>query len=159
MPKGRKIEEVLVYAVHREESGIRFYSRLAEQIQDAEATLVFLNLARDEGVHRQTLEQWWKDEFNKPFPFDIRLVEEHKTEIDSQAGALAALELALESEEASAKYYEELAKASKDKKLAKLCQRLADEEWGHYETINAEKNAIIETFYWFDVDHSAYLED
>jgi len=159
MPKGKNVEDVLIFAVHKEESAIRFYSRLAEQIEDAEATLVFLNLARDEGIHRQTLEQWWKDTFNKPFPFDINLVEERKAEIDSQAGALAALELALESEEASAKHYETLAKLTRDRKLSKLCKRLSEEEWGHFETINAEKNAIIETFYWFDVDHSAYLED
>jgi rubrerythrin len=159
IPKEKIIADVLIFAVHKEESAIRFYSRLAEQIQDAEATLVFLNLARDEGIHRQTLEQWWRNQFNKPFPFDINMVDERKAEIDSQAGALAALDLALEAEEASAKHYVALAKLTKDKKLAKLCTRLADEEWGHFETINAEKNAIIESFYWFDVDHSAYLED
>lgn len=151
--------EMLIFAVHKEESARRFYARLADEIKNKEASQIFLHLAEDENRHRQLLEKWWLESFDVSFPFDEKQVEKRAVEISRQTGALAALELAISAEKQAAEHYEHAAKNSQDESIIKLCKKLAQEEWGHFETLQAEKSSVIGSFYWFDVDNSAYVED
>jgi len=149
-----------VLAVHREEESNRFYSMLAEKIKNPEGALTFQNLAQDEIKHRQILLTWWESRFREAFPFSEDRIEAPAVSVDDQTGALDALELALEFEQQAMDLYEQLAvTAGGDKDLVKICRDLAKEEWGHFNTLSAERNAIMGAFYWYDIDHAAPLED
>lgn len=151
--------ELLIFAIHKEESAHRFYQRLAATIQNSDAARVFADLAIDEADHRRHLQARWSAVSSDLFPFDEERIDLRSPVIQKQAGAVQALDLALDAEASAAKFYEQTALESQDPTLRRLCADLAKQEWVHFETISAEKNAIIESFYWFDVDHSAYVED
>jgi len=153
------IEQVLIQAIHKEESAHRFYLKLAGLIKNPEGAKIFTALAGDEAGHRQKLETWWAKSVQRDFPFSEDLVTPISAEVDTQTGAVAALDLALDAERKAANAYEQLATETDDEQLRKLCKQLAQEEWGHFDTISAEKNAIIDSYYWFDVDNTAYVED
>jgi len=151
--------ELLSYAIHKEESAHRFYRSLAETIQNPEAAHVFADLAVDEANHRRQLEKLWNSISPKPFKIEEKKIDVRHPVIHKQAGAVQALDLALDAETAAAKFYELTSQSSQDPALRRLSVELAKQEWGHYETLSAEKNAIIESFYWFDMEYSAYVED
>jgi hypothetical protein len=52
-----------------------------------------------------------------------------------------------------------MAQTASNEKFAELCQELAEQEWGHYATINAERQAVSGNFYWFDMDRTGFVED
>jgi len=151
--------QLLLEAVHREQEAHEFYSRLAKRISNKEGARTFAKLAEDEAGHRRQLESWWREQFREALPFDPARVKKPRLVLARRAGALAALELALEREETAARRYESLVGETDNAALKKICRTLAKQEWGHFETIKAEISAVTGNFYWFDVDRTAYLED
>jgi rubrerythrin len=154
-----EMQTVLAEAIYREEQAHRFYGDLAAKIKNPDGAKTFTNLARDESGHREKLEGWFLQLVGEPFDFDDAQVEPIVLSVDKQTAAMEALDLALEAEEKAAKRYERLAKEASDDGFKELCNSLAAEEWGHFETISAEKQTLADEFYWFDIDYAAHVED
>jgi len=154
------MKKLLLQAVGHEQAAFELYDRLAKKIKNAEGAAMFANLAKDETGHRVKLEEWWRRKFAEPLtigPRDAATAE--AIEIDTQAGAVDALELALEREKSSATLYESLAASAVDPDLRRLCQALSEQEWGHFATIRAEIAAVTGDFYWLDIDYASHVED
>lgn len=152
-------KQLIIEAVHKEQAAHELYRSLAERIRNQEGAHTFAKLAEDEAGHRRQLEKWWDAQYQEALPFDGAKIKKPKLVVDEQSDAQAALELALEREEISARHYETLAGQTRNAELKKLCKELARQEWGHFEIIKAEISAITGNFYWFDVDRTGYLED
>jgi rubrerythrin len=152
-------KKLLVEAVHKEQAAFELYDRLSKTIKNAEGAETFAGLARDEIGHRHLLEDWWRKKFAEPFPFDPKAVDKPKLAVDTQAGAVDALEIALEREKRAATLYEALHLSAADLDLKKLCHELAEQEWGHFATIRAEIAAVTGDFYWLDIDYAGHVED
>ena len=150
---------VLIEAVHREQSAHELYALLADTIPNREGAKTFAALAKDEADHRRLLEAWWRQRYADPFPFDSALVASREVTVDNRTGALEALAIALEYEEKSARSYEALAAATDNSELRRLCTDIAAQEWGHFETLEAEINALTGDFYWYDVGRAGHVED
>jgi rubrerythrin len=69
------------------------------------------------------------------------------------------LNLAIDAELAATKYYREERDIVDDVKFRKLFDRLSEEEHGHYEILQAEKDAISGNYHWFSIGASAEMED
>lgn len=154
-----ELMKLLAEAIYREQSAWLLYSELSSKIGNPEGKKTFAALAKDEGGHRSKLEDWYREMFGEAFLFQEDKTEKVEVSIEDQTGALAALDLALEAEKKAAKRYEALAFAAPSEQFAGLCKDLAAEEWGHFETINAEKHSIMDAFYWYDMDYGAHMED
>jgi rubrerythrin len=150
---------VLSEAVHREQAAHDLYARLAAMIENPAGAKTFAHLAEDEAGHRALLESWWRERYREPFPYDAKKIAIREIKVTDRTGALEALEDALEFEEAAATGYEALAAGAEDAELRKLCEDLARQEWGHFETVRTEISAITGDFYWFDLDFAGHLED
>lgn len=150
---------VLREAVHREQGAYELYLRLAALIDNPEGAKIFKHLAADEAGHRERLEQWWHKRHGEAFPFDPGEVGAREVEIGGRADALDALEFASQYEQTAAKMYEAMAAATTDKELRAICRELAEQEWGHFETLRAEISAVTGDFYWFDIDTTGHVED
>ncbi len=154
-----EMQRVLEEAIYREEQAHRFYQDLAAKIKNPDGAKTFYNLAKDESGHRVKLEGWLKELSGMAFDFDESQVKPIVISVDEQAAAMDALDVALLAEEKAAKRYEHLAKSVPDDRFSALCKALADEEWGHFETISAEKQVLADEFYWFDIDYARHMED
>ncbi|NLH49273.1 MAG: ferritin family protein [Myxococcales bacterium] len=153
------IKNLLIEAVNREIGSYELYLHLAGKIQNQEGAKTFDHLAEDEENHRRMLESWWQARYNEPLPVENKSFEKSKLKIDTQSGAVDALELALAREKSDATLYESLAGQATNADLILLCKELAAQEWGHFATIRAEINAITGDFYWFDIGHASHVED
>lgn len=153
------LRQVLADAIYAEQSAHRLYRALADAISNAEGKRTFITLAKDEKGHRVKLEGWWKDRFGSDFEFDEANVDVCAVAVENQSGAVDALDLALDAEKRAATNYEQLAANSSDPHLTGLCRELAAQEWGHFEIIQAEKQAVTEAFHWFDIDFAGHVED
>jgi rubrerythrin len=150
---------LLIEAAHREIAAFELYERLSKRIENPEGAETFAKLARDEVGHRERLAAWWTRKFGGTLPIDPKAVEPAKIKIDTKAGAVDALELALAREKDSAVLYESLAKGVSDEDLRALCRDLSEQEWGHFNLIRAEIAAVTGDFYWFDIDYAGHVEE
>ena len=48
---------------------------------------------------------------------------------------------------------------AREEELINLFLSLSEEELGHYNLLQAEKNSLIDAFYWFDMDSTTFMED
>jgi rubrerythrin len=69
------------------------------------------------------------------------------------------INLAIEAELAATKYYREERELIDDPKFRKLFDRLAEEEHGHFEILQAEKEALSGNYSWFALGAGAEMED
>ncbi len=152
-------KKLWIEAVCREQAAFDLYDRLSKSIKSAEGAETFAKLAKDEIGHRKLLEEWWAKQFGALPPIDPGAVEKIEIAIDTQSGAVDALELALAHEKTAATLYEAMAIDAGDDRLRGLCQALAEQEWGHFAIVRAEIAAVTGDFYWLDVDYAGHVED
>jgi rubrerythrin len=69
------------------------------------------------------------------------------------------IELAIEAELSATKFYKDEAAQTVDAQLKKIYQNLADEEFHHYESLQAEKHALGGNYYWFGYGDSSPMEE
>ena len=69
------------------------------------------------------------------------------------------IDLAIEAELSASKFYRAGAENSNDPQMRSLYKELADEEFGHYESLQAEKDALGGNYYWFGYDDSSPMEE
>ncbi len=157
-----ELRESIEIAIYREIGARNFYRRISEQIENSEGARKFAQLSEDEEGHRVKLETWFERLVGEGFSAEKERIEQseiHGIELNERTGALEALNLAIEAEAKAREFYAERAEKTDLPELRQLFTRLSEEEAGHFNLLEAERNAIIGGFYWFDMDSTSFLED
>lgn len=156
------LKDAISRAIYAEIGAMNFYSRMAAKIENDEGSGKFAQLSKDEKGHRDTLMGWYSRLFETEFienEKEIKSSEISEIQISGQAGAIEALDIAIEAESKANDFYLAEAEKAGDPELKKMFESLAEQEKGHYDLLTAEKNALTGGFYWFDMDSSGFLED
>jgi rubrerythrin len=157
-----ELRESIEVAIYREIGARNFYRRISEEIKNSEGVEKFAQLSSDEEGHRVKLEAWFERLVGEKFTAKDEKIEQseiHGFKIDEQTGALEALNIAITAEERAREFYAERAEKTDIPELKELFANLSEEEAGHFNLLEAERNAIIGGFYWFDIDSTSFLED
>jgi len=152
--------EALSIAIYNEQSAFDFYTKLSNTIKNPSGKEKFKFLASDEKRHRELLEKHYtKISGEKRFPFDPNKVKEIRVEIRDNTTAYEALDIGIKAEKEAYEFYNRSAESSKDREAKKMFLMLASEEDKHYNVLMAEKQALIDQFYWFGLDTPGIMED
>jgi len=157
-----ELRESIEVAIYREIGARNFYRRISEEIKNSEGMEKFAQLSSDEEGHRVKLEAWFERLVGEKFMGEDEKIEQSEIRgfrIDEQTGALEALNIAIAAEERAREFYAEWAEKTGIQELKELFANLSEEEAGHFNLLEAERNAIIGGFYWFDIDSTSFLED
>lgn len=156
------LKDAISRAIYAEIGAMNFYSKMAREIENEDGSTRFAQLSDDEKGHRDTLKGWYSRLFETEFVEDeqeIKGAEISGLEINKEAGAIEALDIAIEAESKANDFYLAEAKKAEEPELKKMFEGLAEQEKGHYDLLTAEKNALTGGFYWFDMDQSGFVED
>ena len=128
-------EQILDFAIEREEEAAQSYRQLAEQSERAELRRLFEEFAQEEIIHREKLLLVKSQKLLLPSQdklFDLR-VHDYTVELPPEyAGSYQqALLLAIRKEKAARRLYQDLAGRADDMNLCALLLALADEEGKH----------------------------
>jgi len=157
-----QLKEAITRAIYAEIGAMNFYSRMAEVIENPEGSGRFEQLSRDEKGHRDTLVSWFARLFDSEFAEDaeeVRRSEIGDVSISGRAGAMEALDLAIEAEKKASEFYLAEREKAADPELKRMFGDLAEQEKGHFNLLSAERNALTGGFYWLDMDSTRFLED
>ena len=158
------VAAVLRKAIKGEEDGYKFYNLLAEKATNPDAKRKLENLRDDEIRHKETL----RAIFEKHVGGEIGELPERginaladvfrKGRLQERTTEMEFLSLAIEAELAATKYYQEERDLVDDPTFQEIFDQLADEEHGHFELLQAEKDALSGNYSWFGYDEGAPLE-
>ena len=159
------IEDVLGMAVKTEAHGRRFYESLSERISHPDVKTKILSLANDEKRHQGIMEDLYRRTLGKEprdlpqrgIPDIIRAISSLR--ISDKTQVLQLLDMAIEAESISAKFYQRGASISPDPRTMRIFQELEREEDGHFNYLVAEKAALSGDLYWFSISDSAMMEE
>lgn len=165
-----KKEEALKRAIEMEVEGKRFYLQAAEKSQSLLARRVFEELAREEDLHIQKIQEIydrlkrekalgeWITSVADPSKlkkvFQESLVEQAKASSDD----LEALRFALDREEKSAKYYVDLVGETSDPHERRFYLTLSHEERGHYLEIMDSIEYLTDPVGWLRLQEKGGLD-
>lgn len=130
------VDEILDYAIAREEDAAKFYNELAVKMEKPSLQEVFKDFAKEEYVHKAKLQNIKKDKTLEPSREKIlnlkiaELVEEVQ-ESDSDFNYQKALILAMNREKMAYKMYSDLANVTDDDVVKNIFLALAQEEAKH----------------------------
>jgi len=129
------VEEILDFAIRKEEMANRFYTRLAGRVDRENMKKVFLEFAEEEKGHKEKLIRIKEGEKLAPSRekvMDLKIAEYvEDVEMDEEVDYQQALIIAMKSEKASYKMYQKLAGATDDPQLKSVLMGLAQEEARH----------------------------
>jgi len=157
-------KELLKRAIKGEQDGLRFYKYLAEKATNPDAKRKLQGLASDEVRHEKTLIDLYKDLFKeevgelpeKGINALAKFFDGSKAK--GKTSEMEFIELAIEAELSATNFYKEGAKTIEDPVLIKICKELAEEEYRHFEILQAEKESLSGNYYWFGYDEGAPME-
>jgi len=161
----QQIATILKKAIKGEEDGYLFYNLLAQRATNPAARRKLERLRDDEIRHKETLYKVYDTYVGGPVgklpAKGIGALAQvfKKGGLIERTSEMEFLNLAIEAELAATKYYREECELVQDAKLRKLFDRLADEEHGHFEILQAEKDAISGNYHWFAIGAGAEMED
>ena len=160
----RKMADALKKAIKGEVDGHIFYDLLAEKATNDEARRRLEQLRDDEVRHKEVLYDMYdliiggrperlpdKGINALADVFRRGRLDERKTEIEF-------INLAIDAELAATQFYQAQREKFDDPQFHALLDQLADEENGHYELLQAEKEAMGGNYHWFSLDHSNPME-
>jgi len=159
------IEDVLGMAVKTEIQGRKFYLKLAEEVKNPEVKKKIQSLADDEQRHERVVIDFYrktlgKEPANLPekgIPDIVKAIS--SMDVNSRSQVLQVLDMAVEAELLSAKFYHHGATLTADPKTKRMFEQLEKEEDGHYNFLVAEKSALTGDLYWFSIGDSSMLEE
>ena len=159
------IEDILGVAAATELQGHRFYVNLAEKVQNPEVKRKIGTLAADEKRHLQVVEDLGKKvlghEFRGPaskgVPDILKAIA--ALQINNKTQVLQVLDMAIEAETISAKFYQRGASLATDKITREVFEELEREEDAHFNYLVSEKSALSGDLYWFSISDSAMMEE
>lgn len=159
-----KLAEALKVAIKGEMDGFKFYHLLAERAANDEARRRLEGLRDDEIRHQEVLYDLY-DQLIGGRPEQLPEKEINalakvfsKGKLDSRRTELEIINLAIEAELTSMKFYQTAQKEFADPQLLALFDQLADEEHSHYQILQAEKEALGGNYHWFSMDEGAPQE-
>jgi rubrerythrin len=151
--------EALSLAIYNEQSAFDFYTKLANAIKSPSGKEKFKFLASDEKRHRELLEKYYTQvSGGQKFPFDANKVKKIRVEVRDNTTAYEALDIGIKAEKEAYEFYTRSAENSQDREAKKMFLLLAGEEDKHYNVLMAEKQALINQFYWFSLDTPGIME-
>ena len=144
------IQDILKFALSKEEASVQFYRDLASQMEDASTRSLFEILIKNEQKHiaalRLEIEKLGHivpinpDESDSKYQWDERL------EMDSETRKMdfiEALELAIQKERAAFRLYTKVLGTNQNPALEKVLMELAEEEMRHVLQLEREYDGII----------------
>lgn len=146
----KSIQEILEFAISKEQASVRFYKDLALKMADSATRSLFETLVRNEQKHIESLQL----EMNKlgytvkpeeQVPRSIYLWEE-RLELDDQSRDIDfvdALVMAIQKERAAFRLYAQILGVSQNEPFAKILLELAEEEMRHVLQLEREYDAIM----------------
>ncbi|MGB8657765.1 MAG: ferritin family protein [Candidatus Zixiibacteriota bacterium] len=151
--------EALSLAIYNEQFAFDFYTQLSQSIKNQSGKEKFKFLASDEKRHRQLLEDYYrKIARGQEFPFDPQKVRKIKVDVRDNTTASEALDIGIKAEKEAYEFYKSSAETSKDPDAKKMFLMLAEQEDRHFNILMAEKQALIDQFYWFSLDTPGIME-
>jgi len=158
-------KKLLKHAIRSEIDGRRFYTFLAEKTANPDAKRKLNNLARDEKRHEATLYKIFKKQYNEDVgdipEKGIGVLSQFFGDLKAQEGKseVQYIDLAIQAELAATSFYKDSAQSASDAEIKEIYQDMADEEFRHYESLQAEKAALGGNYYWFGFEGDAPMED
>lgn len=159
------IEDILGLAVRTEIQGRKFYLELSEKVTNPDVKKKIISLADDEKRHERIVVDFYrkilgKEPQNLPDKGVPDIVEAIKSmNLTEKTELLKLLDMAMEAELLSAKFYDRGAKITEDPKTSRVFEELAAEEDGHYNMLAAEKSALSGDLYWFSREDPSIMEE
>jgi rubrerythrin len=159
------IEDILGIAVTTEIIGNRFYQNLSEKISNPQVKKRIEGLAYDEAKHRVLMEGLYRKILGKePQELPSRGVPDiikaiASLQVDNRTQVLGVLDMAIEAETTSAKFYQRGAAIATDNNIRAIFEELEKEEDGHFNYLVSEKAALSGDLYWFSINDSAMMEE
>jgi len=150
--------EALSLAIYNEQSAFDFYTSLSLVIKNESGKEKFKFLASDEKRHRRLLEDYYKRTTHEAFPFDPDQVKKIRVEVRDNTSASEALDIGIKAEKEAYEFYSNNAKTTSDPDARKMFLMLAEQEDRHFNILLAEKQALIDQFYWFSLDTPGIME-
>ncbi len=161
----KKVAEILKAAIKGEDEGYRYYDYLAQRAVNIDARRKLENLRDDEIRHKEILTGIFKKHIGK----DVgRLPEKglgalmdvfRDGRINNLKTEMEFINLAIEVELVTSKFYEKEKHLLNDPEFQAVFDQLADEEYNHYQLLQAEKDAMGGNYHWFSYDGTSPLED
>jgi rubrerythrin len=159
------IEDILGVAVVTEIQGNRFYLNLSEKISNPVVKKRIEGLAADEARHRDMMESLYRKMLGKEpqvlptkgVPDILKAIASLR--VDDRTQVISVLDMAIEAETTSAKFYQRGASIAPDNKIRQIFEELEREEDGHFNYLVAEKAALSGDLYWFSITDSAMMEE
>jgi len=135
MSEWSSVEDVLDFAIEKEEEAVQFYTGLAEKMENKAMQAVFEGFAREEQGHRQKLQgvkQTGRMEPARETVLDLK-IGDYLVDVEPTPGMPyeEALILAMKKEKAAFRLYTDLAAAAGDAGVRDLFLALAQEEAKH----------------------------
>ena len=136
MMEFNSVDEILDYAIAREEDAALFYTDLAAKMDKPALQQVFRDFAKEEYKHKAMLQNIKKDKSLEPsreIILDLKIAEyvEEVQESDSDFNYQKALILAMNREKRAYRLYSDLANATGDEVVKNIFLALAQEEAKH----------------------------
>ena len=159
-----QIAEVLKRAIKGEVDGYKFYNIMVEKAANPTAKRKLEGLRDDEIQHHKVLEEMYAKfvggEIGELPPHGLSALSEvfAKGRVNELKTEMEFINLAIEAELAATKFYQQERDLVDDSDFRKLLDQLADEEHGHFELLQAEKEALAGNYSWFSYDEGSPLE-
>jgi rubrerythrin len=151
--------EALSLAIYNEQFAFDFYTKLSDTIKNPSGKEKFKFLASDERRHRELLEKYYtRVSGGQEFPFDANKVKKIRVEVKDNTTAYEALDIGIKAEKEAYEFYAKSAESSKDREAKKMFLMLVGEEEKHYNVLMAERQSLIDQFYWFSLDTPGIME-
>ena len=157
-------KDLIKQAIVAEIDGQKFYKFLVSKATNPDAKRKLQGLADDEVRHEALLIQLYKDLHGQDvdkLPAEglgvlSKFFAEHKEKKDLTE--VQYIDMAIEAELAATNFYKDGAKNAPNDTIKKICQGMADEEYRHFESLQAEKDALAGNYFWFGYDDGAPME-
>jgi rubrerythrin len=159
------IEDILGMAVATEIHGRKFYENLAEKVANPAVKSRIQGFANDEKRHQGIMENLYRTMLDKePSALPARGVPDilkaiASLRVDNRTQVLQVLDMAIDAETTSAKFYQRGAVLASDQKTRRIFEELEKEEDGHFNYLVAEKASLSGDLYWFSISDSAMMEE
>lgn len=152
-------KDAILFAIRREIEAFLTYKKLSEIVTSQDIKVLFVSLSNDENIHRESLEKLFNEQFGKRPIIDAEGIRVEIPDDFDKAYALKILDTAMEKEREASRLYRQFADESTNESLKRLFMRFADMEDGHFDALQAERNRMIDEYYWFNQNIDRSRED
>lgn len=154
--------EAIKLAIRIEKVGKQYYEEAARKTANELGKKMFESLAKDELVHLETFEKMFgtiagKEEWRElakgsPKVGKVPIFEEEASEKSkADTNDIDALRVALDNERDSIELYKKASEEIKDSLARKIFNKIREEEEYHYDLLQAQKDHLTKSGFWFDV--------